>query len=122
VHKIWQDAENELSLLEDLLDTPADGVRHFVEHWLVLRSHVLWLASLDPDSDWAKLTHSYSDSIETELTRETFSATMKPSFEAFCRVLKFRFFAIDATLKADCGALSKFHIPLKTMVKEISDA
>lgn len=119
VHKIWQDAQNELLLIEDVFSASAKDVQLFAEHWLLLRAYVLWLAALDPDAEWAKLARTYSDRIETELTRETLSDTMKPSFEAFCRVLKFRFFAVNAMLKADCNSLGKFQSPLKSMVEEI---
>jgi hypothetical protein len=122
VHKIWQDAENDLSLIEDVLLTPAGGAPKFVSHWLALRTRVILLASLDPDAEWAKLAKTYTDQIEAQLTQEKIDDRLKPSFGAFARILKFRFLAVDATLKADCGALGKFHVPLKTMVEDIANA
>jgi hypothetical protein len=123
VHKIWQDAENELSFIEDLLSLPATDVHHFIaQHWLLLRSRVLLLAALDPEAQWAKDTQVCSDRMEVELTRETLSDTMKPSFEAFCRVLRFHFFEVDARLKDDCGSLGKFYAPLGSMIEEIRSA
>jgi hypothetical protein len=122
VHKIWQDAENDLSLIEDVLLAPAGGAPKFVSHWLALRTRVILLASLDPDAEWAKLAKTYTDQIEAQLTQEKIDDRLKPSFGAFARILKFRFLAVDATLKADCGALGKFHVPLKTMVEDIANA
>lgn len=122
VHKIWQDAENELSLVEDVLSTPATSAQKLIaQNWYRLHSHVQLLASLDPGAAWAKEAMTYSDRVDTELTRETLSDTMKPSFDAFCRVLKFHFFEVDAKLKEDCGSLGKFHAPLQSIVEEIGD-
>ena len=118
IHKIWQDAENDLSRMEDALVVPIGAANAFVQKWYPLRAQVLWLASLDPDAEWAKQARSYAEQVEQELTKERFEASVAP-FEALCRVLKFRFFAVDATLKLDCGALGKFHAPLKSMVEEI---
>jgi hypothetical protein len=90
--------------------------------WLALRGQVLWLASLDRDAEWAKLAQTYAGKIEAEVTqKERLDDTVKPSFETLCRVLKFRFFAIDADLKADCGSLAKFHEPLRVLVEEIGN-
>jgi hypothetical protein len=122
VHKFWQDAENELSLIEGFFGVPASAASQFVEQWLVLRSRVLWLASLDPDADWSKQAMKCSEHIDDELTDEKLADVVKPLFDAYCRLLKFRFFAIDAALKADCGSLGKFHAPLKQFVEEIGHA
>jgi hypothetical protein len=119
VHKVWQDAENELSLIEEFFAMPAGGASRIGEHWLTLRTQVLWLASLDPDAEWSKNAKAYSEQIDLQLTAEKFEG-VRPSFETYCRLVKFRFFAIDATLKADCGSLGKFHPQLKRMVEEIS--
>ena len=68
VHKIWQDAENELSLIEDVLATPATSARQLVaQHWYLLYSHVQLLASLDPEAKWAQEALMYSKRIDTEL-------------------------------------------------------
>ena len=122
IHKVWQDAENELSAIETILAVPQNPLQQFTAHWFGqrgLHAQVLWLASLDPDAEWSKLAQTYSDNIQTELSRETVDDKMKVPFETLCRVLKFRFFEIDAVLKADCGSLGKFHEPLKAMVEAI---
>ena len=121
LHKLWQDAENEISLLEDMLGRPEGGLEHLAESWLVLRAHVILLASLDGQADWAKRATSSAESIETELTREQPWAGVRPSFEEFSRDLRFRFYAVDATLKADCGSLGRLHAPLASLVQEIGN-
>lgn len=121
VHKIWQDVDNELSLIEGFLDVPANGAAQFAEHWLTLKLRILWLGTLDPDAEWSKEAKKYSEHIDDELTEEKLDNDVKPTFETYCRIVKFRFFAVDATLKADCGSLGKFHAPLKRIVEEISN-
>ncbi len=121
LHKIWQDADNELSLIEDFLGTATGEARQFAEHWLTLRSQILWLASLDPDAEWSKQAKRHSEHIDDEMTEEKLDEEIKPSLANYGRVVRFRFFAIDAMLKADYGALGKFHTPLKRMVEEIGN-
>jgi hypothetical protein len=122
VHKLWQDAENELSVIEGVLAIPQNALQQFTAHWFGQRglsSQVQWLASLDPEAEWSKLAQTYSDRIQTELSRETLDDQMKVPFGTLCRVLKLRFFEVDAMLKADCGSLGKLHDPLKAMVEDI---
>lgn len=122
VHKIWQDADNELSLIQDVLRVPATSSEQSFANWLGLYGRVRWLASLEPDAEWAKLALSTAETIEAELTRnEKRDDAVKPPFETLCRILKFRFFAVDANLKADCHSLGKFHEPLKLIVEEIGN-
>lgn len=123
VHRIWQDAENEFSLIEDVLNTPAKSVLSKIQqHWLLLRTRVLWLASIDRDPALKAQAEDYSKKIETELFKETLSDAMKASFADFYRLLMRNFFKVDAELKEDCKSLEKFRAPLSLMVEEIGNA
>jgi hypothetical protein len=84
IHKIWQDAENELSLLEDGLTAPSVAANEFVKSWYPFRAQVLWLASLETDAEWAEQTRSYAENVEQQLTKEQLEKSKEP-FESLCR-------------------------------------
>jgi hypothetical protein len=54
VHKIWQDADNDLSLLKDFLDLPTKETKQILNQWVTLQPRLVWLGSLDPDAEWFK--------------------------------------------------------------------
>jgi len=120
-HKLWQDTENEIALIENSLHGPGGSTGSFDEHWLLLRHRALWLATLDPDADWSKAVRKSAEEIELRLTDEKHGEALRALFDSFFRLLRFRFLAVDATLKADCGSLGKMHTPLKSFVKGIGD-
>jgi hypothetical protein len=119
-HKLWQDTENEIALIESYLDQPDGNTDSFAEHWLLLRHRALWLATLDPDADWSKTVRKTVEDIELQLTDEKHGEAVTALFDSLFRQLRFRFFAVDATLKSDCGSLGKMQMPLKSFVDRIS--
>lgn len=124
VHKFWQDAENELSLIESLLNLPAKSALSLIQqHWLLLRSRVSWLTPLDRDPTLKQQAEDYSKRIDTEIFKETPpSSAMKAAFAELYRLLLLHFFKVDAELKKDCTSLGKFDTPLNLMLKEIGNA
>jgi hypothetical protein len=121
VHKLWQDADNEISLLEDFLGVAVSDTSDFCEHWERLRSRILWLAELDKNDEWSKQAAQYSEHIDFGLMDEKkLDDETRTLLETYCRLLRFRFLAVDAMLKSACGSLRKIDSPLKSMLEEIS--
>jgi hypothetical protein len=119
-HKMWQDAENEFSLIGALFDVPAGGADEFAEHWFTLKSRILWLATLDPGAEWAERARQYVDDIDDELADDKLSDEMKVSIDTCRNLVRFCFLAIDDTLKLDCGSLRRIDDPLRSIIEEIT--
>jgi hypothetical protein len=116
---MWQDAENEFSLVDDLFNIPSGEAMQFSDHWLQLKSRVRWLATLDPDAEWAARARQYSDDIDDQLAEEKLESDLRPSFETYRNLIRICFFGIDAMLKSDCRSLRKIEDPLKSILQEI---
>lgn len=109
MHKIWQDAENEFSLIEALLNMPAKSALSLIrQHWVSLRSRVSWLVPVDRDPALKIKAEEVSNRIDTEIFKETLSDVMKRAFAEFYRLLVLHFFKVDAELMKDCKSLEKF--------------
>jgi hypothetical protein len=117
---MWQEAENEISLIADFFSISGDEFSEFSQHWFALKSRVLWLAALDPDDPWAKQAQQYSDEIDDGLSREKLDDEIKHRFEAYRNLFRFRFLAIDNTLKQDCSSLRMIDAPLTEILKELA--
>lgn len=122
VHKIWQDTDKEISLIEDILDTPSAETHRFREHWVTLRRRVLWLAALEANAEWAQSVSAEAENIDDQLAAEAADDAIRPSFENLRSFTKYRFFAVDDALKKDCDSLRRIDEPLKSMLEEIRNA
>jgi len=119
VHRIWQDAESAFSLIEGSLSAPASSAEEVIEDWFLLQRQLLWLASLDPEAEWSSQVRAIADGIVDQLNEHSFNAAIGPQIAILHRLIKFRFFAVDAALKSDCGVLDKLYVPLTDLVAEI---
>ena len=81
---MWQEVENEISLISDLINIPGDDFSEFSKHWHALKLRVLWLATLDPDDAWAKLVQQVSDEIDDGVkAARVLDDETKHSFESY---------------------------------------
>lgn len=119
VHKIWQDVDKEISLIEDVLEIPADGKKRFRDHWMTLRRRVLWLATLEPDAEWSRNATKEAERIDDKVAAEASDQEIRPLFESLRSYAKYRFFAVDDALKKDCDSLGRIDEPLRSMLEEI---
>jgi hypothetical protein len=117
VHKIWQDVDNEISLVGEFFDTSEKEAHLFDEYWSPLRSRILWLGTLDPNAEWSKEAKRETDEIDDQLADEEFSDKLKELFYSCCRHTRYRFFAIDATLKLDYSSLGRIEAPLTSILE-----
>ncbi len=114
-HKLWQDAENGFSLLTKVLDGSRGGIGEFTMPWFMLKARILWLAELDPGTEWAERAKKYSVEISDQLADEK----SKPSLETYHKLTKLCFFAADAMLKSDCSSLRRIDDPLSSVLQDI---
>jgi hypothetical protein len=117
-NKMWQDAENQISLIGSYFDSPGDPAV-IAEDWASLRERVGWLADLDPDEQWAGEAEKYGGDIDLELSKEKLDDGVKMHFEAYQRWFRGPFQKIDDTLKLDYGSLTKIDDPLTRILKEL---
>ena len=118
-NKMWQDAENQISLISNYFDFPDDAAG-IADDWFSLRERVDWLADLDPDEQWANEAKKYAVEIDDELFKEKkLDDDVKMHFEAYRSWFRGPFKKIDDTLKVDYGSLTKIDDPLTRILKEL---
>jgi hypothetical protein len=119
-YSLWQEAENDMSVVEDLFNIPGQDVTDISGPWFALKPRVLWLALLDPDDPWATKINELTVKIGDQmLVSKTLDAPLKSLFEEYRKAFRFRFLAIDNTLKLDCTALRQIDGPLTEILKEL---
>jgi len=119
-NKMWQDAENQMSLISGYFDAPTNATS-MIEDWLALRSRVNWLAELEPDEQWANEARKYATEIDEDLSKEEeLDDQIRVHFETYRSWFRGPFTKIDDTLKLDCGALCKMDDPLKTILDALT--
>jgi hypothetical protein len=123
-HKMWQDADNKISDLEEAFGHASEDVREdFNLAWggpNGAKKSVQAMAALDPKAKWSQNMQQYSDRVDDELAHEAPGAELANAFDAYRREARFRFFSVDAQLKSDCAALVRIGAPLRAIIGEIS--
>jgi hypothetical protein len=119
-YNLWQEAENDISVVEDFFNITGQDVADVSEPWFAVKSRVLWLATLDPDDPWAAQVRQLSDQVDDEmLAKKKLDDQIKTLFDSWRNSFRFRFLAIDNTLKLDCHSLRKIDGPLTEILKEL---
>jgi hypothetical protein len=119
-YSLWQEAENDISVVEDFFNISGQDVADISEPWFAVKSRVLWLATLDPDDPWAAQVRQLSDKIDDQmLESKKLDDLLKEQFDKYRNSFRFRFLAIDNTLKMDCSSLRKIDGPLTEILKEL---
>jgi hypothetical protein len=131
-HKIWQDVDDGLSGLDQLLSTEG-GVAKFRNQWVELRLLAFWLATFYPTAPWPGEAKKYSDNIQEQLANKSYeqegnavtvdvaNPEIRPSYEGYRRLLRYQFLEIDTKFKQDCSSLLKFGPQLQTFVDGIGN-
>ena len=123
-HKMWQDADNKISDLEEAVGHASEDMREdFNLSWggpSGTKKTVQAMMALDPKAKWSQNLQQYSDRLDDELAHEAPGATLATAFDAYRREARFRFFTVDAQLKSDCAALVRIGAPLRAIIGEIS--
>jgi hypothetical protein len=118
-HRMWQDAEKELFLIDALLDVPGPATADTVHEWFRFKSRILWLAALDPDAGWSADAQTLADQISDAMAAAEKRDSIKAYRTKYSKLIAVCFFAIDAMLKTDCTTLRKVDGPLNAILKEL---
>jgi hypothetical protein len=120
-HKLWQKAENDMSVLEAFFKIPEGLIADLGHDWFALNKQVIWLADLDRDVPWAKQAKDLAEKIEIDLVnKQVVDDEIRAHFANFRNLFKFGFLAIDNSLKLDCGALRRIDAPLTAIMQELA--
>ncbi len=119
VYKIWQEADDEIALIGDLLDGPADAHGEFDDHWRTLKSRIRWLTESTP---WWKSIDDCSAEIDDKLADEDVDSDIKPLFDAYRRIVALAFRTVDTIVKPDFASLGRIDPRLRTILQDIGHA
>lgn len=133
-HTRWQNIDDGLWILDKVFEFRNDNpANDFVKDWPHTRSLARTLARDEPTSDWSVQIISCIDRVEEELVRCDAQGTQAAAmgvlsstqmfrlYDAFRRQVRFRFFVVDISLKADCAALVAIGAPLQAILTELDD-
>ncbi|MBA1139446.1 hypothetical protein [Mesorhizobium neociceri] len=118
-HRMWQDAEKELPLIDALLDVPGPTKAETINDWFRFKSRILWLAELDPDAGWSVDARTFADQISDAMADAEERDRINIPRENYRKLIAACFFAIGAMLKADCVMLRKVNEPLNAILQEL---
>jgi len=118
-HKMWQDAEKQMSLVGSQFGVLENASTVFGE-WVLLRKRVDWLAELEPSEQWSNQAKQHSAEIESEFYKEgKLDDDIRMHFDAYRRWFSGPFKKMDEALKADYGSLRKMDDPLTKILNEL---
>jgi hypothetical protein len=125
-HKLWQDIDNKLMSLTDLLE-PIDGAVsadkslpfQFSPVWRKLEEKVRVLVDLDPNGLWRKTLADYSTDVNDQLSRETVDTAFILAFEAYRDEAQQRFVQVDLALKTECASIVRISTPLHNIIRDL---
>jgi hypothetical protein len=117
--KMWQDAENDMSLISKYFILPDDAAG-IADDWFMVRARIDWLAELEPDEEWADEARKYALEIEDELYQEKkLDDNLRLHFEAYRSWFRGPFLKIDDTTKMDFGSLYQMGDPFRKILHEL---
>jgi hypothetical protein len=117
--KMWQDAEDQMSLISKCFGLQDDAAA-IAEQWFEVRERIDWLAELEPDEGWAAEARKYALEIEDELFQEKkLDDNVRLRFEAYRSWFRGPFLKIDDTTKLDFGSLYQLGDPFKKILSEL---
>jgi hypothetical protein len=117
--KMWQDAENEMSLISKYFSLQDDAAG-IADEWFSVRARIDWLAELEPDEGWAAEARKYALEIDDELYQEKkLDDNVRLRFEAYRSWFRGPFLKIDDSTKLDFGSLYQLSDPFKQILNEL---
>jgi hypothetical protein len=117
--KMWQDAENEMSLISKYFSLQDDAAG-IADEWFSVRARIDWLAELEPDEGWAAEARKYAIEIDDELFQEKkLDDNVRLRFEAYRSWFRGPFLKIDDTTKLDFGSLCQLGDQFKQILNEL---
>ncbi|ESZ44833.1 hypothetical protein X730_25445 [Mesorhizobium sp. L103C565B0] len=127
-HKLWQDVDNKLVSLTDMIE-PVEGAPdaaadkslpfQFSPLWRILEVKVKVLADLDPNGQWRGMLAGYSTDVNDQLSRETVDTAFILAFEAYRDEAQQRFVQVDLALKTECASIVRVSTPLHRIIEDL---
>jgi hypothetical protein len=122
-HKLWQDVDNKLTSLTDMIEPLEGGGAadkslpfQFSPLWRNLEMKVQVLADLDPRGAWRSTLAGYSTDVNDQLSRETVDTAFILAFEAYRDEAQQRFVQVDLALKTECASIVRVSTPLHKII------
>lgn len=116
-HNQWQEVDDELRRIEDLLEQNEQGIDELIDSWPSLKMLLLPLFGAETDA------RAQSFKVDGEKLESAIQAhdpfKIKQSFRRFRGQANTRFFAVDDALKRTCEELRLLGEPLALMLKVI---
>ena len=118
-HKLWQEAESQVSIVGSYFDVPAEP-EQMIKDWLWLRTRVGWLAQLEAAQQLSEEAKEHIAEIDNEIFKQQqFDDDARMHFNAYRKWFARPFKSIDDALREDCGSLRKMDDPLNDILKEL---
>ncbi|MES0163222.1 MULTISPECIES: hypothetical protein [unclassified Mesorhizobium] len=125
-HKLWQDIDNKLASLTDMIEPIEGGAAadkslpfQFSPLWRNLEVKVKVLADLDPTGAWRATLVDYSTDVNDQLSRETVDTAFILAFEAYRDEAQQRFVQVDLALKTECASIVRVSTPLHKIIEDL---
>ncbi|MGX9144516.1 hypothetical protein [Mesorhizobium sp. 128a] len=125
-HKLWQDIDNKLASLTDMIEPIEGGAAadkslpfQFSPLWRNLEVKVKVLADLDPNGQWRTMLAGYSTDVNDQLSRETVDTAFILAFEAYRDEAQQRFVQVDLALKTECASIVRVSTPLHKIIEDL---
>jgi hypothetical protein len=125
-HKLWQDIDNKLASLTDMIEPIEGGAAadkslpfQFSPLWRNLETKVKVLADLDPNGQWRTMLAGYSTDVNDQLSRETVDTAFILAFEAYRDEAQQRFVQVDLALKTECASIVRVSTPLHKIIEDL---
>lgn len=119
-HRQWQNADNKLWALEEVIDqapaTLMDDVRDYL--WPNAAEAVEPLCQLDPFADWSVAIGIESGRVGVALAAVDLT-NLRLALQRHRSQSRFRFFDVDRMLYAECGEAARIAPPLTTLVAAV---
>jgi hypothetical protein len=117
--KLWQDAENDISLIRSYFILPQNST-DIADDWFSVRDRIDWLAQLEPDEQWASEARKYAVEIEDELFQEKNLDDVRSQFMAYWSWFRGPLLKIDDTTKLEFGSLNQLDGPFRNILKDLA--
>lgn len=117
-NKLWQDAENDISLIRSYFILP-ESASEMADDWFSVRDRIDWLAQLEPDEQWASEAKKHALEIEDELFQEKNLDDVRSHFMAYCSWFRGPFLEIDKTTKLEFRSLDQLDGPFKSILNDL---
>lgn len=127
-HKLWQDVDNKLASLADMIE-PVESAQgaaadkslpfQFSPLWRNLETKVRVLTDLDPNGAWRTTLAAYSTDVNDQLSREAVDTAFILAFEAYRDEAQQRFVQVDLALKTECASIVRVSTPLHKIIEEL---